>query len=44
MKSITDEFKNDEINNVNEVLQSNYEFEFRWNYYWVLKYLLQKEE
>jgi len=29
MKLITDEFKNDEINNVNEVLQSNYEFEFR---------------
>ncbi len=29
MRLITDEFKNDEINNVNEVLQLNYEFEFR---------------
>ncbi len=33
MRSIIDEFKNDEINNVDEVLQSNYEFEFRQNYY-----------
>jgi len=33
MKSITDEFKNDEINNVDEVLQLNYEFEFRRDYY-----------
>ncbi len=44
MNSITDEFKNDEINNADEVLQSNYEFEFRQDYYWVLKYLLQREE
>ncbi len=29
MRSITDEFKNDETNNADEVLQSNYEFEFR---------------
>jgi len=29
MKLITDEFKNDEINNADEVLQLNYEFEFR---------------
>jgi len=33
MKSITDKFKNDEINNVDEVLQLNYEFEFRRDYY-----------
>jgi len=29
MKLITDEFENDEINNIDEVLQLNYEFEFR---------------
>ncbi len=29
MKSITDKFKNDEINNADEVLQLNYEFEFK---------------
>ncbi len=33
MKLITNEFKNDEINNADEVLQLNYEFEFRWDYY-----------
>ncbi len=44
MRSITDEFKNDEINNADEVLQLNYEFEFRRDYYWALKYLLQREE
>jgi len=33
MKLITNKFKNDEINNVNEVLQLNYEFEFRQDYY-----------
>ncbi len=44
MKSITDEFENDEINNADEVLQLNYEFEFRQNYYWALKYLSQREE
>jgi len=33
MRSITDEFKNDEINNADEVLQSNYEFEFKQDYY-----------
>ncbi len=44
MRSITDQFKNDEINNADKVLQSNYEFEFRQDYYWVLKYLLQREE
>ncbi len=44
MKSITDEFKNDEINNADEVLQLNYEFKFRRNYYWALKYLSQRKE
>ncbi len=44
MKSITDEFKNDETNNTDEVLQLNYEFEFRRDYYWALKYLFQREE
>ncbi len=44
MKLITDEFKNDEINNADEILQLNYEFEFKQDYYWVLKYLLQREE
>ncbi len=44
MRSITDEFENDEINNVDEVLQLNYELEFRQDYYWALKYLLQREE
>jgi len=29
MKLIIDEFKNDETNNADEVLQLNYEFEFR---------------
>jgi len=29
MKSITDDFENDETNNADQVLQSNYEFEFR---------------
>jgi len=29
MRLITDEFENDEINNADEVLQLNYEFEFR---------------
>ncbi len=29
MRLIINEFKNDEINNVDEVLQLNYEFEFR---------------
>jgi len=29
MKLITNEFKNDETNNADEVLQSNYKFEFR---------------
>ncbi len=29
MKSITDEFKNDETNNADQVLQLNYEFKFR---------------
>jgi len=29
MRSITDKFENDEINNADEVLQLNYEFEFR---------------
>jgi len=33
MRSITDEFENDETNNADEVLQSNYEFEFRRDYY-----------
>jgi len=33
MRSITDEFENDEINNVDEVLQLNYELEFRQDYY-----------
>jgi len=33
MKSITDKFENDEINNVDKVLQSNYEFKFRRDYY-----------
>ncbi len=44
MKLITDEFENDETNNSDEILQLNYEFEFRWDYYWTLKYLLQREE
>ncbi len=44
MKLITDEFKNDEINNADEILQLNYEFEFKQDYYWALKYLLQREE
>jgi len=29
MKLITDDFENDETNNADQVLQSNYEFEFR---------------
>jgi len=29
MKLITDKFRNSEINNTDEVLQLNYEFEFR---------------
>ncbi len=33
MRLITDEFENDETNNVDEVLQLNYEFKFRQNYY-----------
>jgi len=33
MRLITDEFKNDEINNANKVLQLNYEFKFRQDYY-----------
>jgi len=33
MKLITDEFKNDEINNADEILQLNYEFEFKQDYY-----------
>ncbi len=33
MRLITDEFENDETNNADEVLQSNYEFEFRQDYY-----------
>ncbi len=33
MKSITDKFRNDETNNADEVLQLNYEFEFRQDYY-----------
>ncbi len=33
MKLITDKFRNSEINNTDEVLQLNYEFEFRWDYY-----------
>ncbi len=33
MKLITDEFKNNEINNADEILQLNYKFEFKHDYY-----------